>query len=229
MSDEENFIARWSRRKREAEQAAGEKPGVDASPDVSTPSDVQSAEPAAASADAAQAAKTQADAPPVDLDSLPPIESITAGSDIRAFLAPGIPAHLTRAALRRVWVADPAIRDFVGLAENAWDFNAPGGVPGFGPALPLEEAQRLVAEMLRDDTPAPPESTSGLHEPSQMPDVSAPSHNPPEPAATTIAPAAQPVASTPPDSAPSDAAAQDEAPQDRLTTVARQHGGALPR
>ena len=229
MSDEENFIARWSRRKREAEQAAAEKPGVDVPDDAAPPSDVQSAEPVAASADAAQAVETEAGAPPVDLDSLPPIESITAGSDIRAFLAPGIPAHLTRAALRRAWVADPAIRDFVGLAENAWDFNAPGGVPGFGPPLPLEEAQRLVAEMLRDDTPTPPESTSGLREPSQMPDVSAPSHNPPEPAATPVPSTAQPVASTPPDSAPSDAAAQDEAPQDRPTTVARQHGGALPR
>ena len=224
MSDEENFIARWSRRKREAEQAAPEKPGVDVPADAASPSDAQSAQPVAA-----QAVEAPADVVPVDLDSLPPVESITAGSDIRAFLAPGIPAHLTRAALRRAWVADPAIRDFVGLAENAWDFNAPGGVPGFGPPLALEEAQRLVAEMLRDDTPAPPESTSGLREPSQMQDVSAPSHNPPEPAATPVPSTAQPVASTPPDSAPSDAAAQDETPQDRPTTVARQHGGALPR
>ena len=51
--------------------------------------------------------------------ALPATESITADTDIRAFLAPGIPAHLTRAALRRAWAADPAIRDFVGLAENA--------------------------------------------------------------------------------------------------------------
>ena len=37
--------------------------------------------------------------------------SITAATDIRAFLAPGVPAELTRAALRRAWTADPAIRD----------------------------------------------------------------------------------------------------------------------
>jgi hypothetical protein len=32
-------------------------------------------------------------------------------------------------------IADPAVRDFVGLAENAWDFSLSDGVPGFG-ALP---------------------------------------------------------------------------------------------
>lgn len=30
-------------------------------------------------------------------------------------------------------LADPDIRNHVGLAENNWDFSAPGGVPGFGP------------------------------------------------------------------------------------------------
>ena len=27
-------------------------------------------------------------------------------------------------------IADPAVRNFVGLSEYAWDFNAPTGVPG---------------------------------------------------------------------------------------------------
>ena len=33
---------------------------------------------------------------------------------------------------RALW-DDPAIRDFVGLNENAWDFNSPERIPGFGP------------------------------------------------------------------------------------------------
>jgi len=33
---------------------------------------------------------------------------------------------------RRAWAADPAIRDFKGLAENAWDFTDPTAMPGFG-------------------------------------------------------------------------------------------------
>ena len=54
-----------------------------------------------------------------DPASLPTIESIGAESNIRAFLEAGVPGDLARAALRRVWSLDPAIRDFVGLSENS--------------------------------------------------------------------------------------------------------------
>ena len=70
---------------------------------------------------------------PFDAAKLPPIESIGAGSDIRPFLAFSVPTDLTRAALRRAWSTDPTIRDFIGLSENSWDFDAQDGVPGFGP------------------------------------------------------------------------------------------------
>ena len=63
--------------------------------------------------------------PEIDLSKLPPLDSITAATDITEFPAQGHSAELCRAALRRAWAADPAIRDFVGLAENAWDFNDP--------------------------------------------------------------------------------------------------------
>ena len=68
----------------------------------------------------------------LDLANLPPIESIGSGSDIRPFLALGVPAGVTRAALRRAWSTDPAIRDFVGLSEDSWDVNEPDGVPVVG-------------------------------------------------------------------------------------------------
>jgi hypothetical protein len=71
--------------------------------------------------------------PPFDPASLPPLQSITAGTDIRLFLGSNVPVELTKAALRRTWVTDPAIRDFVGIAENQWDFNDPTAMPGFGP------------------------------------------------------------------------------------------------
>jgi len=77
--------------------------------------------------------------------NLPPIGSIGAGSDIRPFLAPSVPAHLTRAALRRAWSTDPAIRDFIGLSENSWDFNVQDGVPGFGSLTPQRLA-RMTGE-----------------------------------------------------------------------------------
>jgi hypothetical protein len=59
-----------------------------------------------------------------DAASLPPIGSIGAASEIRPFLEPGVPQDLARAALRRAWMVDPAIRNFVGLSENFWGFNA---------------------------------------------------------------------------------------------------------
>jgi TorA maturation chaperone TorD len=64
---------------------------------------------------------------------LPPLQSITAGTDIRSFLGSSVPVELTKAALRRAWVTDPAIRDFIGIAESQWDFNDPTAMPGFGP------------------------------------------------------------------------------------------------
>src|SRR5467141_3761370 len=68
-----------------------------------------------------------------DPASLPPLQSITAGTDIRSFLGSSVPVELTKAALRRAWVTDPAIRDFIGIAESQWDFNDPTAMPGFGP------------------------------------------------------------------------------------------------
>ncbi len=51
------------------------------------------------------------------------VDPISPATDLAAFLKPGVPVELTRAALRRAWISDPAIRDFVGLSE---DLVAPG-------------------------------------------------------------------------------------------------------
>jgi hypothetical protein len=88
-------------------------------------------------------------APPFDPLSVPPIESITADTDIRCFLAPGVPPELTRAALRRAWAADPKIRDFIGLADYDWDFNAPGSMVGFGSLEMTDELRRMAALIVR--------------------------------------------------------------------------------
>lgn len=76
-----------------------------------------------------------------------PIESIGAGSSIGPFVASGIRPDLTRAALRRAWSTDPAIRDFVGLSESSWDFNA-SEVPGFG-SLTADDARHLLAQVMQ--------------------------------------------------------------------------------
>ena len=85
-----------------------------------------------------------------------PLESIGAGTDIRAFLQKGVPLELSRAALRRAWVSDPAIRDFIEVAENQWDFATGSDIAGFGPLEASEEVRRMVAEMFHGPSKVTP-------------------------------------------------------------------------
>jgi hypothetical protein len=147
----EDFLSRWSRRKQKAAQAAvpakplpdpesAAAPGPAAEPGA--PETHDTSEPSQNAPDVSQDSGDRA----FDPASLPAIESITAETDIRGFFAAGVPAELTRAALRRAWSTDPKIRDFVGLADYDWDFNAPGSMAGFGP---LEGADALRAQAAR--------------------------------------------------------------------------------
>jgi hypothetical protein len=227
VSEPENFLSRWARRKREAAET----------PDAAPP-DAAARE---LSADRPAADDTAPAAPELefDLSTLPPIDSITAATDIRAFLAPGVPPELTRAALRRAWVADPAIRDFVGIAENQWDFNDPNAIPGFGSLGPLDDVRRLVAQVIgeardeeatpgmrsakkslageADSAPALPEATATAGEAAAPPD-----------AQQTGMPSLD-VQCSEPDAALHVAQSKDDAqPQPELSTR-RGHGGALPK
>lgn len=169
MNDPENFLSRWSRRKREAADepeaqtpAPSEESKTGASPEAGrNPGQMPSA---GAGAESEQ---------PFDLASLPSIESITAKTDIRAFLAPGVPPALTRAALRRVWVADPNIKNFVGLADYDWDFHTPGAIAGFGPldmhADELKrQVMRIVGQVMEPEAAEAPAPSSSSPQPVQM-------------------------------------------------------------
>lgn len=145
MTEPEDFLARWSRRKRDAkaepvDRPAGEEPiPADASNDAQT---------------LAHQAGEAMHEDVFDLSRLPSLDSIGPETDISVFMQPGIPAALSRAALRRAWSADPAIRDFIGICENSWDFTADDGMHGFG-ALDPADAKRLIAHLLGgEDEPA---------------------------------------------------------------------------
>jgi hypothetical protein len=140
MSSDDNFIARWSRLKRSSARATNARAEA-RKPDAQQGGDAEAGRPRATPREA----HPNPD-PPFDPATLPPIESIVAGSDIRAFLQKGVPAQLTNAALRRAWTADPAIRDFIGIAENQWDFTDPASIPGFGPLEATDGLQQLVAQ-----------------------------------------------------------------------------------
>jgi hypothetical protein len=151
MTEPENFLSRWSRRKQEAKQPPLEQQGPGADAAVAE----------AQSANAVQQVVAQEPGEKFDVELLPAVDTIEATTDIRAFLSKGVPADLTKAALRRAWSSDPAIRDFVGLSENAWDFNAPESIPGFGGSLPADEVRRLLAQMMPSAPKAESEEQTG--------------------------------------------------------------------
>ncbi len=146
MSEPENFLTRWSRRK--AEQPA------DRASDANEKADQQK-QPGGAAAEAKEE-ETKKEGEEVDLSKLPPIESIGPETDIRAFLQKGIPPELTRAALRQVWTSDPAIRNFIGIAENQYDFATGSDIPGFGPLTPADDVARMVRQIMGEGVPRPP-------------------------------------------------------------------------
>ena len=143
MSEPENFLTRWSRRK--VSTTERDQPEQDAAPAVAPDVEARACEEKKSDAADTESQKDAA-VPAFDPLTLPPIESIDASTDISAFLQSGVPAEMTRAALRRAWAADPTIRDFIGLSENSWDFTAPNAIPGFGP-LSAEDAGRAMAQL----------------------------------------------------------------------------------
>jgi hypothetical protein len=228
MSDPDGFLTRWSRRKR---QAAAEPDAVEpqAAPPVPAGEDAAVADPAR-SADSGPTAEA---APAVDAASLPAIESIDAATDIRGFLAKGVSPVLARAALRQAWRSDPAIRDFVGLADYDWDFNAPDSMRGFGPLAPGDDVRRLVAQMLGNGPDAAESSSiaAAANEPATImqPEGTEPADDrvtaKPAELGSQLPPPEEEIAQAP---APEIDIAVQNPSQEPLRPVRRGHGGALP-
>jgi hypothetical protein len=144
--EEEGFLSRWSRLKHEGNRDAAK---CDVSPDIGShghadhlpDADLEPRSPAHRPG-AAAADET------VPLADLPPLESIGPQTDLVPWLKKKLPAEWKAAALRRVWASDPAIADYVGLAEYAWDFNDQSAMPGFGPLDAVKDMAKLVAQAI---------------------------------------------------------------------------------
>ena len=120
----EGLLRRWARRK----QAAKAPPAVPVPASDAAPDAAQADEPA-----------------PV----LPHLDTLDASSDYSVFLQRGVPAELQRLALQRAWSSDAAITEFRGMAEYAWDFNA----PQYGQLWPVDD----IAKLIQAVTAPPPE------------------------------------------------------------------------
>lgn len=129
---EKGFLARWSQRKQDAQR-----------PEPKLRDAVEGTQPDAV------AEGQDAPEPEFDLSSLPKLEELTGSTDITAFLRKGVPEHLRNAALRKSWALDPAIRDYVSPAlDYAYDWNAPGGVPGGGQLETGIDVARMVSQIM---------------------------------------------------------------------------------
>ena len=215
MNDPENFINRWSRRKHEAasEDAGPKKASSEGA--VASRSDEEAK---------SKSGELEAPVPEFDISRLPPIESISAETDITAFMRTGVPETLKHAALRRVWSSDPVIRDFVGLNENFWDAAGPDGIPGFGDLDPNLDVRRMVSELFGE---APRQDASLHSEADKVADSTLPIPNQPK-----VADPPQPDVATA-EVIPQrneNAAAQTESPEPAPEKkFARRHGGAMPQ
>lgn len=146
MSD--NFLSRWSQRKlANAEPKTPEEPTVE----------VAAVE---IEAEAAQPVPAESEMTEEEIAALPPVEELHAGSDIAGFLRKGVPLVLRNAALRRMWMVDPSIRDFVGEARDyAWDWNVPGGVPVSGPLSPTTDVPGMLRRIIGEESEPAAEDT----------------------------------------------------------------------
>ena len=164
MRKAEEFLARWSRLKRVRDEAEPPQPH--------TP-------------------EGEAPAAPLDVEELPPIDSLGPGSDFSVFMHRSVPSALRVAALRKAWKSNPAIAAHKPLVDYDWDFNA----PGYGKLWDVDDAQRLVSRLFKQDTAADQETQP------------APDADSAEPPAADHAPDVQP---------------QDEGKDERLAALGRQ-------
>jgi hypothetical protein len=214
MTAHENFVSRWVRLKRVSASAGKTEPDAEGLRREAAVS--SNAEPGLAQHDNGLRDEL------FDPATLPSIEAITVDTDIRAFLQSRVPAELTRAALRRTWVSDPAIRDFIGIAENQWDFNDPAAILGFGPLGKTDNVPALLEQALGSSNKLAEAVTKILLPVEQAP-LSATDHDPDEIDQTNIRNVSN-------ENNVEDAVIEVDGAEEKKSPVkSRSHGAALPR
>jgi hypothetical protein len=211
----EGFLGRWSRLKRRAD------------PQEQDPGEAQQAVEGAGTAVPVRAGLSAQDLPDLKLPDLPSLDAITASTDMTVFMHPAVPESVRGAALRRLWSVDPAIRDFVSPAlDYAYDWNTPGGAPGYGPLGKGDDVLRMLGEIVNgyarvigpDDEKAPAAADPAVAAPESQPGAANPDAE-----AESAGPELSPVPET-----TTSAVLRADAPDAGPATNRRRHGGALP-
>jgi hypothetical protein len=154
----DSFLERWSRRKLTSGDAEEAGPEPDPTLDEGPAPDAAEAMPAAQMRRRQTRRRSDEEAlDEAELARLPPIEKITVKTDLAPFLRKGVPQALKNAAMRKMWMLDPAIRDHKDFAvDYAWDWNTPGGVPGNAGTI----SGKSLARMLESLNPKPVEAAA---------------------------------------------------------------------
>ena len=109
MVEDDDFLSRWSRRKRNvaAEPEAELEPVVEPLPEAA-PENLDEDEEAL-----------------LERLGLPVPEALKEGDDFSGFMANGVPAFLRKRALRVLWRSNPVLANLDGLNDYDDDFNSP--------------------------------------------------------------------------------------------------------
>ncbi len=107
---------------------------------------------------------------------LPSLDSIVPGSDLTAFFQKHVPEALRTAALRKLWVTDPEIKNFIEMADYQWDFNNPDSIPGWSSSIEGVDVKAMLEKVMGLEKPAPDISPQNV--PAMAPEI--PEHSSPE-------------------------------------------------
>ena len=106
----QNPLRRWSARKAKARR------------EEALTSEAEAVEQSVAPEAPAVPVESEENVPAAAGEPLPDIDSLDADSDYTVFMGEGVPEHLKRLALRKLWLSDPVLANVDGLVDYGEDF-----------------------------------------------------------------------------------------------------------
>ncbi len=169
MTSDDTFLNRWSRRKRQAAEAAPElaaepTPAVDATPDAG---------------EAAAPEPEKTDAEILEELGLRDPDEMAPGDDFSGFMSKAVPERLRNRALRKLWLTNPVLANLDELVDYGEDFTDAATV-----IENLQTVYRVGQGMIDRTSPEPEDDASGD-------EVPAPGASAEEPADETTEPVAE--------------------------------------
>jgi hypothetical protein len=148
---EGGFLGRWAKRKQDVQRQDAAQTDIISSPSKDAPVNTETPPSALRQTQGEGLDKTNAATEELPLPSL---DSIVPGSDLTAFFQNHVPEALRTAALRKLWVTDPDIRNFIEMADYQWDFNNPDSIPGWSSSVDGVDIKGMLEKVMGIEKPA---------------------------------------------------------------------------